>query len=259
MEEVKTEVDTVEAEDAVEEDDIAGVEGFDYYAEEDDLEYDDDGNVVIPDDDADADTTAEEEEPPKEEPDPRDAEIERLRKSHEKLEAQAKNTLKALGWDGEDAVDGLAEIAAESIGKTKEEYVAERDVQEKLQEEERAAKQKALDEVMAEDLAEIKASFPDAEKYDSVLSFPNVEDFARLRAAGISAKTAFAASHLEYVGPKAKPTADSKSHLRSSVPKVAKDTSTHIPADELETFRDLFPKASDKELASLYKRATKTN
>ena len=103
MEDVKTEVETVEEEVVEEDDDVAGIEGFDY---EDDLEYDDDGNVVIPDDDASADTTAtEEEDPPKEEaPDPRDEEIARLTARNKLVEDQACDALKAIGYEGDDVV-----------------------------------------------------------------------------------------------------------------------------------------------------------
>lgn len=256
MEEVKTEVDTVE-EVVDEDDDIAGIEGFDY---EDDLEYDDDGNVVIPDDDAEADTTAEEgDEPPKEEaPDPRDEEINRLKARNDLVEAQARDTLKSLGYEGDDVVEGLTKLAAESVGKTEEEYKADKAAAERLKQAEELLKEKDLEQLMAEDLAIIKSKYKVAEQFASVRNFPGVVEFARMRDAGVSPEKAFAASHLDLIISEARqPVADSKSHLRSSVPKGAKDTGVSIPSDELDLYHEMYPDLTDKQLENLYKRVTK--
>ena len=272
MEDVKTEVETVEEavdtvdtespEDPTAEDDISGVEGYDY--EEDDLEYDDDGNVVIPDDDAEADTTAEEGgDPPKEEaPDPRDAEIERLRARNSAIEEQAKNTLKSLGYEGEDVMDGLTRLAAESEGKSHEEYKAAQEAEARAKAAEALLAKQEAEKVLTEDLAAIQAEFKAAAKFNSVADFPNIAKFCEMRDLGLSAVDAFRVAQpdivAEGVATAARATADSKSHLRSSVPKGAKDTSTTIPKDELEMYRDMYPDMSEKQLTDLYRRATKT-
>lgn len=257
MEDVKTEVETVE-EVVEEDDDVAGIEGFDY---EDDLEYDDDGNVVIPDDDASADTTAtEEEDPPKEEaPDPRDEEIARLTARNKLVEDQARDALKAIGYEGDDVVKGLTKLAAESVGKTEEQYTADKEAAERIKQAEALLKEKELEELMVEDLAAIKATYKVAEKFASVREFPGVEEFARMRYAGVSPEKAFAAAHLDLVVTEKtrQPVADSKSHLRSSVPKGAKDTSVSIPSDELDLYHEMYPDMTDKQIEDLYKRVTK--
>lgn len=260
MEEVKTEVETVAeevteeiAEETPNEDDIAGVEGFDY---EEDLEYDDDGNVIIPDDEAEADTTAqEEEEPPKEEaPDPRDAELARLRK----IEAQAKKTVKSLGYEGEDALDGLSRIAAETEGKSKEEYDAEQEAADRTKAAEALLAKQEAERILSADLAAIKAEFKGAEKFNSVAEFPNIKRFGEMRDLGLSAVEAFRVAQPDIVAESFAPhaVADSKSHLKSAVPKGARDTSITIPSGELDEYRELFPGKSDAELNALYKRAT---
>lgn len=240
------------------EEDISGVEGFDY---EEDLEYDEDGNVVIPDDEAEADTTAQEEEPveeapPKEEaPDPRDAELARLRK----IEAQAKKTMKSLGYEGEDALDGLSQIAAESEGKSKEEYKAAQEAEARTKAAEAILAKQEAEKILAADLAAIKAEFKGAEKFNSVAEFPNIKKFGEMRDLGLSAVEAFRVAQPDIVAESFAPhaVADSKSHLKSAVPKGARDTSITIPSGELDEYRELFPGKSDAELNALYKRATK--
>lgn len=235
------------------EEDISGVEGFDY---EEDLEYDEDGNVVIPDDEAEADTTAQEEEPPKEEaPDPRDAELARLRK----IEAQAKKTVKSLGYEGEDALDGLSRIAAETEGKSKEEYDAEQEAEARTKAAEALLAKQEAEQILSADLAAIKAEFKGAEKFSSVAEFPNIKKFGEMRDLGLSAVDAFRVAQPDIVAESFAPraVADSKSHLKSAVPKGARDTSITIPSGELDEYRELFPGKSDAELNALYKRATK--
>lgn len=236
------------------EEDISGVEGFDY---EEDLEYDEDGNVVIPDDEAEEDTTEqEEEEPPKEEaPDPRDAEIARLRK----IEAQAKKTVKSLGYEGEDALDGLSQLAAESEGKSKEEYKAAQEAEARTKAAEALLAKQEAEQILSADLAAIKAEFKSAEKFNSVAEFPNIKKFGEMRDLGLSAVEAFRVAQPDIVAESFAPhaVADSKSHLKSAVPKGARDTSITIPSGELDEYRELFPGKSDAELNALYKRATK--
>lgn len=235
------------------EEDISGVEGFDY---EEDLEYDEDGNVIITDDEAEADTTAQEEAPPKEEaPDPRDAELDRLRK----IEAQAKKTVKSLGYEGEDALDGLSQIAAESEGKSKEEYKAAQEAEARTKAAEALLAKQEAEKILSADLAAIKAEFKGAEKFNSVAEFPNIKKFGEMRDLGLSAVEAFRVAQPDIVAENFAPhaVADSKSHLKSAVPKGARDTSITIPSGELDEYRELFPGKSDAELNALYKRATK--
>lgn len=257
MGETKTTTEeVVETEEATEED-VSGVEGYDY---EEDLEYDEEGNVIIPED---GEENPEEEKEPEEEPkeDPRDRRIKELTEKYAKLESQSKATLKDLGYEGEDVLDTLAKVSAESRGQDHDAYKKERAEEEHRAELERKIIIAEGEKMMAEDLAEIKAQIPGAAKYKSPTEFPAFRRFGELRDLGLSPVEAFRASHpndvAAAVAATAKATADSKGHMTSVVPKGAKDTTVSIPKDELEMYRDMYPEMSDKELTALYKRATK--
>lgn len=248
------------------EEDISGVEGYDY---EEDLEYDEEGNVIIPGDGEEAeDEEKAEEEPKAPEVDPRDAEIERLKaqldnatKRLQKLDGQAKATMKDFGYESDDAIDALTKASAESRGVEHDAYKKERAEEEQRAELEREIRLAEGEKMMAEDLAEIKQKIPYAAKYKSPIEFPNFREFGRLRDEGDSPVDAFVKAHSKEVASllstQHQVSSDSKGHMTSAVPKGARDTSTTIPKGELEMYREMFPKASDKELTALYKRATK--
>lgn len=248
------------------EEDISGVEGYDY---EEDLEYDEEGNVIIPEDGEESeDEEKAEEEPKAPEVDPRDAEIERLKaqldnatKRLQKLDGQAKATMKDFGYESDDAIDALTKASAESRGVEHDAYKKERAEEEHRAELERKLRIAEGEKMMAEDLAAIKEQIPGAAKYKSPTEFPHFRRFGEMRDLGLSPVEAFRASHPDDVASgvvaTAKASADSKGHMTSAVPKGARDTSTTIPKGELEMYREMFPKASDKELTALYKRATK--
>ena len=263
MEEKTTTEEVVEEPVEEVEEDTSAMEGYDY---EEDLEYDEEGNVIIPEDEEAEEESAEE--PKEPEVDPRDAEIERLKaqldnatKRLQKLDGQAKATMKDFGYEGDDAIDTLTKASAESRGQDHDAYKKERAEEEHKAELERKIRIAEGEKMMAEDLAEIKAQIPGAAKYDSPVKFPHFRRFGELRDLGLSPVEAFRASHPDDVASSvaatAKASADSKAHMTSAVPKGAKDTSVTIPKGDLEMYREMFPKASDKELTALYRRATK--
>lgn len=268
-EEVKTEVEEVtpEVEEAVSEDDdyTADIEDEidDDDAEEiDDLEYDDEGNVIFSeeDDDAEADTTAEKEvaEAPPEAP-ATDETLARVTKDLELLRSLSKDTLKKLGYDGDDPVEGLIQAAAEADGVSVEEYKKTLEANRIRAEETRKAREEGMRVKMERDLAAVKAEIPSASAYKSVEDFPNFKRFGELVDLGLTPAEAYRASHpreiAEAVAASVNQAAkDSKDHLKSSVPKGAKDKSVVIPRAQLAEFRDMFPGTSDKELVKLYKK-----
>lgn len=256
------------AEETDEEDYTADVDDTDYEDAEDEdveLEYDEDGNIVIPDDEAEeeGDTTPNEEEPtapPSTPPATTDAEeLHRTKQELEALRAQTQRTLKSMGYEDGDVLEGLERLEAESLGQTPEEH--------REAKKEEALKKEGLlalyEQKKAEDLAAVVTACPEAAKYKLVTDFPNFKRFSELRDLGLSAPEAFRATHpadlAASAAASAKQTArnDSKDHLQSNIPRRVKDTSVKIPRAELDAFRELFPKASDKELVALYKRASK--
>ena len=143
------------------------------------FEYDEDGNIVIPDateEDAEEDLeeieedvedstpgTAEDETPSKTD-DAQDAENARVRELEarlERLQAQAKDTLKKLGVETDDALAGLTRLAAEADGVTPAEY-AKRQAQEKtLAQARQLLQQTEFEKKASADLAALHAAYPD--------------------------------------------------------------------------------------------------
>lgn len=257
---------------------------------DDEFEYDEDGNIIIPevvfDEDEDGDENngdAEEEkkedgneeepaeseeeepkaeEPPKkEEPSEKDLKIARLEAELLKLKNQSRDTLAKLGVKGDDVIEGLASLAAEAEGTTTQEYL------QKKANEERDAKARALlqqtefEKIARADLAELHAAYPDTKQYKDVRELPSeiLKKFGRFRDAGLSAKEAYAAANPDGIrnnvatAVKKQSLHESKSHLKTAVPKGSKDNSVSMPKSELKQWRDLFPGKSDKEIMALYK------
>ncbi|MBQ7363753.1 MAG: hypothetical protein IJW48_04815 [Clostridia bacterium] len=228
--------------------------------EDSELEYDEEGNVVIPDDEESGDesnaeepTTDETNEGGAEDAQEPTADNDELRARNGELEreisrikAQARETLAKYGIEAEDEVDGLERMAAEADGTTREEYVAARE-----------AKRIADEKQYADDLAALKAEYPEALNYGSIHELPNLKRFAELRVLGLSASEAYAASHSKEmrknVAQSVKRQTSGKEHLRSVVPKGSSGRTLNISRDEMESLRELFPGKSDKEIIKLYK------
>ena len=168
---------------------------------------------------------------------------------YDKLAGRLKETMKKLGYkEDEDPEEMLNRLEAEADGVSAAEY----------------ERKKAWERQAQADIDAIHAAFPETAKYKSLKDLPNKMQFARLmddKQANLTAVQAFSASHPEIVSAhvaganRAKNLAGTKSHLSSSVPKGAKDTSVSISRSELNEYRDMFPDLSDAEIKKLYKRA----
>lgn len=249
-----------EAEELTDEEEL-----IDEESEEDSEEEheDEEGDIEIADDE-DKDEEQPEQIPPQkstEESAARDEEKEALRHELDKLKMLSKEAIKALGMDTDDVVDGLAHLAAETKGVTKADVIKEIDDKRRIKEMEQANKRAAYEQMKASDLAAIHAEYPETKKYKSVEEFPNFKRFGELRDGGASPGEAFIASHSKQVQSFAsgvgrqKALNESKNHLRSVVPKASEDKSVKMSPGELETYREMFPDKSDKEILSLYRRA----
>ena len=283
--EMDTMLDAVEDEEQIEAPMTDIEEDLETTHEDDDLTLPEDEEDLTETEDADpaeieeseADT---EEEPPKEEttpakeeaapakeeaapaPDARDLENEQLKKQLAERDRLIRDTLKMLGEDENAGSAGLEKLAAESEGISVEEYRKKRAEEVRAEETKRLARQQAFEEKIRADLKEVQDNFPDAKAYNSVYDLPNSARFRELRDLGLSPREAYAAANpdrsttRETVA-RRQSLNETKSHLRSSVPKGSKDTSAHIPRGELERYREMLPDASDSEILNLYKRATK--
>lgn len=174
----------------------------------------------------------------------------------ELLEA-VKDLLRACKIDNvENVPETVRRLTAEALGISPEEYA-------KRIETERAQKA-SWEAQMQKDIDAIHEAFPATKKYKSLKELPNKEKFAALmddKTKNLTAVEAFAASHTDIVKAHSKaPGRNSdlkgtKDHIKSNVPKGAKDTSTYISKGEMETYREMFPGLSDKEIKKLYKTA----
>lgn len=262
-ENVSTELELDAASEA--EEITADVDETDYEVEEDtdfELEEDEDGGITYTT--AEAEEAVEEAEEEPAEANPEEAEktpddAARLRAEIATREEKLRAMLKALGYDEEDLDEGIDSVAAEAEGKTLEEYrakVAETAAQKAA---EKADFDSRFAAKVAADLAAVHAAIPATKKYASVDDFPNAQRFKELCDKGCTPEEAFRASHGAEVA-EAAATAqvrDSKAHLRSNVPKGAREGAHTITRAELEAYREMFPGMSDKDIAILHRKATK--
>ena len=258
---------TPQADDGLETDDISE----ESLGEENDVEegedafeelYDDEENADEADEDSDSESDNESEEdsedaPKNNTPDERDVKLAEALSKNKNLGDIANLILKEMGESaGEDAEEAMLKVAAEATGKTPDEIrraiASEREAND------------AFEKQIAEDIKEIHEAFPEARKYKSIRDLPNVSKFAKLMDQGKSVKEAFVATHPDIAvrqlsTPKKKNAglAGTKSHLTSSVPKGAKDTSTHISNVEMARLRETFSDKSDAEIKALYKKVSK--
>lgn len=271
--------------------------------EDDEFEYDEEGNIVIPEvefedeeyseEEEDTDTEEDEsenadeenaeeetaapdgepakeqekaeekEEEPEAKPDPRDARIKELEDKLRAIESQSKDTLKKLGKEDVDLIDGLAELAAEATGKPLKEYKEEREKELREQLEQERQRNIAFEAKAQSDLKELHLAYPETQKYNHVRELPAeiLQKFGKYRDLGLPAKEAYAAANPDGVradvaaSVKKQAMHDSKAHLQSTVPKSSKNDGVVMSKAELASWREVFPNMSDAEIKKLYKQS----
>ena len=201
----------------------------------------------------------------------KDAKIAELERQHEadvtgreRLEKQVKDTLEKLGIkvDG-DVTEVLDRVAAETEGKTLEEYRKEKSEKAELETAKQSLARQRFEQLAASDLAELKKSFPDLLQVDNIRNaFKSMEDFVqfgKLRDSGVAPKTAYMAVNGEQVrtaqaqAAQKKVAGDGKRHITSVAPKKASDNNVVMPKETLKEWRDNFPELTDAEIRKLYK------
>jgi hypothetical protein len=227
------------------------------------IEYDEDGNIILPDDDegddADEDENEKSDEKPKE-----DAKNTAEDAKYRRLEAQARATLEMLGEElreGEDILDALERIAAETKGVSRAEYRKEIDDANELEAAKKLLKNMEYEKMAQADLSVLHSEFPETKQYKHIKDMPAevMTKFAHYRGLGLPAKEAYAAANPDGIRTGAASAArqkarnDGKSHLTSTVPKRASDRSTTITKQQMTELRSLFPDKSDKEIIALYR------
>lgn len=250
------------AEEELEEEEVAEEEDVDF-------EYDDEGNIVFPDDEEEneGDEEAPEAEVADEGEDSKSdeapaTETKPANTDFDKLKSQARDTLAKFGIKADtdaEIMTGLVQLAAENEGKTTDEYLKSRTEEEELEAAKMLIQQQKNEAVYKADLDKIHELFPETSGYTHINQLPNFKRFSELRALGITVGEAYSATHAnairESAASGATKLANSKSHLRTTATRGAKDTSIHIPKGEMADLRESFPDLTDKEIVKLYKRA----
>lgn len=175
-------------------------------------------------------------------------------------------TLEKMGISvGDDVTDTMERTVAESEGISVEEYRKRRQDSANLAQQKEAEKRQAYEQLAANDLSELKKSFPDLLKKgkinDCFDDFDDFVEFGRLRDAGVSPKRAYLAvngdkvRNQQAIAAQRKAASDGKKHITSVAPKKASDDNVVMPKETLREWRDLFPGKTDKEIRALYKQS----
>ena len=267
---------------------IVGDENTD--TRDDEFEYDENGDIIIPDVDEDVEENAEDgvgdvaeevdeeeaegEETPVEAEEDDDAgkdtkedaktaeneELVRLRALVKDYETRGKDALEKLGVKNDDVLKGLLQIAAEAEDKTPEEYAAELQKKRRMEEAMELLKRTEFEKMASADLAGLKQIYPELKDVNSIFDIPNFKRFGELRDKGLSIKEAYSAANPDGIRRNVADAVtrqnlnESKSHLKSNVPKGTKDNSLHMSREELTSWREMFPKMSDSEIIKLYRK-----
>ena len=264
--------------DGDQDEDVDAEENEEEETDADDLEESDEGEEL---DDPDEEEETDEEETDGEDDEEidqedtqvseKDAKIAELESQNEaqklgraKFEKQVKDTLEKLGIkvDG-DVTEVLDRVAAETEGKTLEEYRKEKDEKAELETAKQTLARQRFERLAASDLAELKKSFPDLLQVDNIRNaFKSMEDFVqfgKLRDSGVSPKNAYMAVNGDKVrtaqaqAAQKKVAGDGKRHITSVAPKKASDTNVVMPKATLGEWRDNFPDLTDAEIRKLYR------
>lgn len=181
------------------------------------------------------------------------------------FEQRVKETLEKLGIsvDG-DVAEALDRASAETEGKTLEEYRKERDEKDEIENAKQMLARQRFEQLAANDLAELKKSFPDLLNTDNIRKCFSTSDdflkFGKLRDSGIDVKTAYMAVNGEKVrtaqaqAVQKKVVGDGKKHITSVAPKKASDNTVVMPKALLLEWRDNFPDLTDAEIRNLYRQ-----
>ena len=103
-------------------------------------------------------------------------------------------------------------------------------------------------EIARADMEALRLEFPELREKSSITELKNPLRYAALRDLGLTPREAYLATSAPAVR------YDNRSHLRSSVPSGARESTDRLGATELEAARELFSGLSDRELQKLYKK-----
>lgn len=168
----------------------------------------------------------------------------------DELQGLVKSLLKEAGYNIDGDIKATLKLAiSEAKGESRTEF----------------ERRTAFEKQAAEDLKAIHDAYPETRKYKSLGELPNVSKFAHLmddKVLNMTAVQAFETANPEIRAAKsakaqhAARIVGTKEHLKSVVPKAARDTGVNMTGSQMKEYRDMFPDLSDKEIRALYKKAT---
>lgn len=248
---------------------------------DDDLEYDDDGNIILDvDDDEEDDTPSDKDDTENKDtgktvsksvditddsvdtpgaPDQKDTRIAQLEKELKELKELAGATLKTLGHETNDINKGLMKVAAEQQDMSYEEYAQKQAREKDIQDAINFRNQAQFNAIYAKDLQDLQRLYPELRNCNKINDIPNFNKFAYFRAKSLSLTEAYAAANPEGIRQAAAQASqqrsinNTKSHLKSNVPKSARDASIKMSKEDYQYWKELFPDKSSKEIFALYK------
>lgn len=104
-----------------------------------------------------------------------------------------------------------------------------------------------------EDLQVLRSAFGELAGIKDITELENPVRYGALRDLGLTPEEAYLATTKRRKAEKA----DTKLHLRSSLPKRVYSKDSEISYRDMEIARDIFPGVSDKEIRRLYKKVTR--
>lgn len=125
--------------------------------------------------------------------------------------------------------------------------------------EENALGEEDFERMASEDLEEIKRLFPSFSGISHISEIDSPSRFGEMREAGFSVEEAFMATNYEKVFDaiiKRARMTNSKSHLTSTIPTQTGVEASSMTVEQMRAAKELFSTLSEKEIHSLYKRAT---
>ena len=105
-------------------------------------------------------------------------------------------------------------------------------------------------EIAANDLAELKRTFPELREVNDITELNNPMRYAALRDLGLSAEEAYLATNRQ------RSSYDNRAHLTPSVPGGA-SVVREMSRNDYDMAREIFSDMSDAEIRKLYRRVTK--
>lgn len=178
-----------------------------------------------------------------------------LEKEKNKLEEDFKY-LHGAGTDS-NINDLIDQAKADEAGISLEEYRKQRETKRLA---ELGKQQEILDRYNAQaakDLTELKKVFPHLTDVKDIKNIENFEYFGKLRDRGLSPEEAYKTANFDMLqGIQPDGTKGSKKHLKPTGKQGNKGSGAPVPnADELASWRIMFPNKSDKEIIKIYQKS----